>query len=219
MANTQTVTKAITSQGILPLFYNSNEQISKGVLTALYKAGIRAVEYTNRGGAALSNFKQLIELRNVSMPDLLLGIGTIKSLADAKAFLDVGADFLISPGLVTDVADYAVKNNIFYAPGCMTPTEIIAAEQIGLNFIKLFPGNLLGPEFLGGIKEIFPELLFMPTGGVDTTMENISGWFKVGVCAVGMGSKLVSKSLMEAQDYNGIEMATAKVLQLIQSIK
>jgi 2-dehydro-3-deoxyphosphogluconate aldolase/(4S)-4-hydroxy-2-oxoglutarate aldolase len=95
----------------------------------------------------------------------------------------------VSPGFVPDVAAYCVSNDIFYAPGCMTPSEIIAAENAGIKFIKLFPGNMLGPEFLTTIKDIFPKLLFMPTGGVDTTKENIEGWFKAGVCAVGMGSK------------------------------
>ena len=78
---------------------------------------------------------------------------------------------------------------------------------------------MLGPEFLSGIKDIFPKLLFMPTGGVDTTKENIEGWFKAGVCAVGMGSKLISKKLMEAKDYATIESSTKEVLALIGTIK
>lgn len=130
-----------------------------------------------------------------------------------------GADFLVSPGFVKEVADYAIGKDIFYAPGCMTPGEIIAAENSGVKFIKLFPGNMLGPEFLSGIKDIFPNLLFMPTGGVDTTKENISGWFKAGVCAVGMGSKLISKKLMEAKDYATIETSTKEVLSTIKTIK
>lgn len=153
------------------------------------------------------------------MPGILLGVGTIKNMQQAKDYLEAGADFLVSPGFVPDVATYAVANDIFYASGCMTPTEIIAAENAGIKFIKLFPGNLLGPEFLSGIKEIFPKLLFMPTGGVDTTRDNIEGWFKAGVCAVGMGSKLISKKLMETKDYAAIQKSTEEVIALIQSIK
>ena len=153
------------------------------------------------------------------MPDLLLGVGTIKNLKDAKNYMAAGADFLVSPGFVKEVADYAVSKDIFYAPGCMTPSEIIAAENSGIKFIKLFPGNMLGIEFLTTIKDIFPKLLFMPTGGVDTTRENIESWFKAGVCAVGMGSKLISKKLMEARDYAGIENATKDVLAIIASTK
>ncbi|PKP14912.1 MAG: bifunctional 4-hydroxy-2-oxoglutarate aldolase/2-dehydro-3-deoxy-phosphogluconate aldolase, partial [Bacteroidetes bacterium HGW-Bacteroidetes-23] len=124
-----------------------------------------------------------------------------------------------SPGFVPEVATFLIEKGLFYSPGCMTPTEIIAAENAGVKFIKLFPGNMLGQEFLSGIKDIFPKLLFMPTGGVDTTKESISGWYKAGVSAVGMGSKLISKQLMADQDYATIEAETKKVLEVIQSIK
>jgi 2-dehydro-3-deoxyphosphogluconate aldolase/(4S)-4-hydroxy-2-oxoglutarate aldolase len=219
MNKTQQITDAIVAQGILPLYFNPDETISIEVMRAIYRAGIKAVEYTNRGDEALNNFIKMTEVRNEEMPDLLLGVGTIKNLKDAKNYIAAGADFLVSPGLVKDVATYAVSNKIFYAPGCMTPSEIIAAENSGIGFIKLFPGNMLGPEFLSGIKDIFPKLLFMPTGGVDTTKENIEGWFKAGVCAVGMGSKLISKKLMEAKDYATIEKDTRQVLETINAIK
>jgi 2-dehydro-3-deoxyphosphogluconate aldolase / (4S)-4-hydroxy-2-oxoglutarate aldolase len=213
------VTEAIIAQGILPLYFNASEEVSLDVLRAIYKAGVKAVEYTNRGDAALHNFGKMVALRNTEMPDLLLGVGTIKNMQQAKDYLAAGADFLVSPGFVPDVAVHCVANNIFYAPGCMTPTEIIAAENAGIKFIKLFPGNMLGPDFLSGIKDIFPKLLFMPTGGVDTTKENIEGWFKAGVCAVGMGSKLISKKLMEEKDYTTMENETRNVLALIKTIK
>ena len=219
MSRTQQITDAIIAQGILPLYFNSSEEVTLDVLRSIYRAGIKAVEYTNRGDAALANFKKMVALRNAEMPGMLLGVGTIKNMQHAKDYMAAGADFLVSPGYVPDVAAHCVANDIFYAPGCMTPTEIIAAENAGIKFIKLFPGNLLGPEFLSGIKDIFPKLLFMPTGGVDTTRENIEAWYKAGVCAVGMGSKLISKKLMEAKDYATIESETKKVLELIQSIK
>jgi 2-dehydro-3-deoxyphosphogluconate aldolase / (4S)-4-hydroxy-2-oxoglutarate aldolase len=219
MSNTRQITDAIIQQGILPLYFNSDETVSLEVLKAIYKAGIKAVEYTNRGDAALSNFKKMVLLRNAEMPGLLLGVGTIKNMQHAKDYLAAGADFLVSPGFVPDVAAYSIANDIFYAPGCMTPTEIIAAENAGIKFIKLFPGNMLGTEFLTTIKDIFPKLLFMPTGGVDTTKENIESWYKAGVCAVGMGSKLISKKLMEAKDYATIEKATKDVLKVIASVK
>jgi 2-dehydro-3-deoxyphosphogluconate aldolase/(4S)-4-hydroxy-2-oxoglutarate aldolase len=126
---------------------------------------------------------------------------------------------MVSPGFVPEVASYAAKESMFYAPGCMTPSEIIGAENAGIKFIKLFPGNMLGPEFVTSIKDIFPKLLFMPTGGVDTTRENIEGWFKAGVCAVGMGSKLISKKLMEQKDYAAIEQSTIDVFAIINAIK
>lgn len=219
MSKSQQVSDAIVKQGMLPLYFNADETISIETLRALYSAGITALEYTNRGDAALANFKKMVAVRNADMPGLLLGVGTIKNLQQAEDYMQAGADFLVSPGFVKEVADYAVSKDIFYAPGCMTPSEIIAAENAGIKFIKLFPGNMLGPEFLSGIKDIFPKLLFMPTGGVDTTKENIEGWFNAGVCAVGMGSKLISKKLMEAKDYDTIETSTKEVLSLIQTIK
>ena len=219
MSNSNKVTNSIVAQGILPLYFNADETISVEILRAIYRAGIKAVEYTNRGEAALRNFTKLVAVRNSEMSDMLLGIGTIKNVAQAQSYMAAGADFLVSPGFVKEVADYAISNDIFYAPGCMTPSDIIAAENAGVTFIKLFPGDMLGPKFLSSIKAIFPKLLFMPTGGVDTTRPNIEAWYKAGVCAVGMGSNLISKTLMDTQDYAAIEANTRSVLALIQGIK
>ncbi|OZA63813.1 MAG: hypothetical protein B7X72_09815 [Sphingobacteriia bacterium 39-39-8] len=108
---------------------------------------------------------------------------------------------------------------MLWVPGCMTPTEIIQAETMGARMIKLFPGNILGPGFLSAIKEIFPGLLFMPTGGVELDKDNIGAWFKAGVCAVGMGSKLITKQLLEEQNYQQIATDTVKALEIIKSIK
>ena len=215
----QKVTQAIIEQGMLPLYFNADETVSIEILRSIYRAGVKAVEYTNRGEAALSNFKKMVTIRNEEMKEMLLGVGTIKNVQQAEDYIAAGADFMVSPGYVKEVADKANSIGMFYAPGCMTPTEIIAAENNGISFIKLFPGNMLGPDFLSSIKEIFPKLLFMPTGGVDTTRENIEGWFKAGVCAVGMGSKLISKKLMEEKNYVFIETATKEVLALIKNIK
>lgn len=217
--NSEIITNAIIEQGILPLYFHPDENVSLQVLEAVYAGGIRAVEYTNRGEAAHRNFVAMVALRDRAFPDLKLGVGTIKNLEQADLYLSAGADFLVSPGFVPEVADHCVKNDIFYAPGCMTPTEIIRAENAGIRFIKLFPGNMLGPGFLSGIKDIFPKLFFMPTGGVDPTFESIQSWYTAGVCAVGMGSKLISKKLMEAGDYQTITADMKKVIQIIQTIK
>lgn len=219
MKNIQQVTDTIIRQGLLPLYFNSDKDISIEVLRALYRAGIKAVEYTHRGESALNNFKALIEVRNREMPGLIIGIGTIKNVSQAKEYLQIGADFLISPGFIHELSHFALSNSIFYSPGCMTPTEIIAAETAGIHFIKLFPGNSIGEDFLKSIKDVFPNLYFMPTGGVDTTRDNIEGWFNAGVSAVGMGSKLISKQLMADKDYVTIESQTKAVLSLIQIIK
>jgi 2-dehydro-3-deoxyphosphogluconate aldolase/(4S)-4-hydroxy-2-oxoglutarate aldolase len=208
----------IPKQGVLPLYFYKDPEVSVEVLRALYKAGIRAVEYTNRGEAALKNFEKMRKACDGELKGMYLGIGTIKNGKQAKAFINAGADFIICPGLVENVAEVADKHDMLWAPGCMTPTEIVRAEHLGAQIIKLFPGNILGPAFLSAIKELFPDLLFMPTGGVDLDRENIAGWFKAGVCAVGMGSKLISKPLLEQKDYAKIESLTIQVLDIIKSI-
>lgn len=211
--------KLIPEQGLLPLFFYKDAQVSIDVLKALYTAGIRAVEYTNRGEAALKNFKKLRKVCDKELDGMYLGVGTIKNNDSAEAFIDEGADFIISPGLVKDVAKMADHHKILWVPGCMTPTEIITAEQMGAEMIKLFPGNILGPSFLSTVKELFPDLLFMPTGGVEVNRENLAGWFKAGVCAVGMGSKLISKSALENRDYSKITELTSDALNIIRDIR
>jgi len=219
MSTIQNSLDVIVKQGMLPLYFNSEESKSITILRTLYNAGIRAVEYTNRGPEALSNFKKMIEVRNAEMPGMLLGIGTIKNLAQAETYYLTGADFFISPGFVLEIASFLISKEVLYAPGCMTPTEIIAAENAGVKFIKLFPGNILGPDFMSAIKDVFPNLIFMPTGGVDTTKQSIETWFNAGVSAVGMGSKLISKEVMEYGAYETIEKETKRVLDLIETIK
>ncbi|WP_181276661.1 bifunctional 4-hydroxy-2-oxoglutarate aldolase/2-dehydro-3-deoxy-phosphogluconate aldolase [Arcticibacter pallidicorallinus] len=219
MSKKEEVLKVIPEQGILPLYFNKDAQVSIDLLKALYSAGIRAVEYTNRGEAALENFKKMREVIDAEMPGMYLGVGTIKDAASAQAFIDAGADYIISPGLVDDVAEVSDKNGMLWVPGCMTPTEIIKAEKMGAKFVKLFPGNILGPSFLSGIKELFPNLLFMPTGGVDLGRDNIQGWFKAGVCAVGMGSKLVTKDIMENKKYDELVALTKEVIETIKSVR
>ena len=219
MSKKNELLQLIPQQGILPLFFHKDAEVSIQVLKALYNAGIRAVEYTNRGEAALANFKLMKQLCESEMKDLYLGIGTMKNAEMAKTFIDAGADYLICPGWVPEVAEVADQHDMLWVPGCMTPSEIIAAENKGARMIKLFPGNVLGPGFMSAIKELFPQLLFMPTGGVELDRDNIAGWFKAGVCAVGMGSKLITKPLLEAKQYNQITQATREVMAIIKSIQ
>ena len=212
------ILQLITEQKLLPLFFNKDVEVSIEVLRALYNAGIRTLEYTNRGEAALQNFKQMRQLCDNELKGMYLGIGTIKNAESAQAFIDAGADFIISPGLVEDAAKVADAYNMLWVPGCMTPTEIIRAEQLGATMVKLFPGNILGAGFVSAIKELFPNLKFMPTGGVEAEEGNLKQWFKSGVAAVGMGSKLITKDMVQQKDYEGLKTATEKALQLIKDI-
>src|SRR5215216_2429899 len=213
------ILRLIPEQGILPLFFYKDAEVSVEVVKALYSAGIRSVEYTNRGEAALNNFKKMRQVWDSELKGMYLGVGTIKNAKAAQDFIDAGADYIISPGLVEDAAKVADANNMLWVPGCMTPSEIIRAEQLGAKMVKLFPGNILGPSFLSAIKELFPNLLFMPTGGVEVDKDNLSGWFKAGVCAVGMGSKLITKTALEAKDYERIKSDTLKTMQMIKEVR
>lgn len=219
MSKVQQSLDIIIKQGVLPLYFHPSEEISINVLRSLYAAGIRAVEYTNRGKEALPNFKAMLALRDKELPGLQLGIGTIKNAVDAKAYIKAGADYIISPGLIAEVAKETDKAGLMWVPGCMTATEIIAAENLGAKFIKLFPGNLLGPSFVSAIKDIFPNVYFMPTGGVDLTSESIGSWFRSGVVAVGLGSKLITKELLDQKNYSSIQASTKVALDIVQSFK
>jgi 2-dehydro-3-deoxyphosphogluconate aldolase/(4S)-4-hydroxy-2-oxoglutarate aldolase len=209
----------IPQQGVLPLFFNKDADVSVSVLKALYEAGIRTVEYTNRGEAALKNFGTLRQVCDTELKGMYLGIGTIKNRDSAKAFVDAGADYLISPGMVEEAAQVADENNMLYVPGCMTPTEIIKAEHLGAKMVKIFPGNVLGPGFISAIKELFPGMQFMITGGVEPEETNLRGWFTAGVAAVGMGSKLITKASLENKEYSKITSLTKESLNMIQTIK
>lgn len=219
MSNTENIIRIIKEQGIIPLFYHEEAAVSIEVVNALYNAGVRIVEYTNRGAKALENFKALLVQRDKQWPGLLLSVGTIKTVESAQQFIEVGADFIICPGVIPAVAKATQDAGLLWVPGCMTPTEIIIAELHGARLVKLFPGNLLGPSFVSAVKELFPGLLFMPTGGVDVSEENMGAWFKAGVCAVGLGSKVISKEILEKRDYAMITSLAEKALQIVQVIK
>jgi 2-dehydro-3-deoxyphosphogluconate aldolase/(4S)-4-hydroxy-2-oxoglutarate aldolase len=206
----------LIEQGLLPLFYLDSKEESAEILKALYKAGVRVFEYTNRGPAAKENFKHLIALKTTSMPDLQLGIGTVKSPQDAVHFIEAGADFIVSPIVNPEVGRLAADAGLLWIPGCMTPTEIDVAQQHGALLIKIFPANILGPEYISSIRDLFPGQHFIPTGGVDLSAANINAWFKSGVSAVGMGSKLISKSIIQTKAYAELQENTEAVLQTIK---
>ena len=206
---------AIKQQGILPMFFNANETVGVNILKALYRGGMRVIEFTNRGPEALKVYKALKAARDAAFPDLFIGVGTIKTVDDAHTFIDAGADFIVAPGTIPEVGRVVVQAGLLWSPGCMTVTEIMLAEENGSQLIKLFPGNVLGPSYIGAVREIFPKVSFMPTGGVEPERDSIASWFKAGACAVGMGSKLVSKPLMESERYDTIEERAKQVLNII----
>jgi 2-dehydro-3-deoxyphosphogluconate aldolase / (4S)-4-hydroxy-2-oxoglutarate aldolase len=210
--------QAILKQKLLPLFYNESAETSISILRALYDAGIRTVEYTNRGENALQNFSKMISAVKKGMPGMLLGIGTIKTKEQAGDFINSGADFIICPTIHPEVAAITHEAGLLWIPGCLTPTEIAKAEMEGATIVKIFPGNILGPGYISSIQELFPKIQFMPTGGVEAEEENLRSWFKAGVVAVGMGSKLITKESVSSGDFIQIKNATVKALDLINTI-
>jgi 2-dehydro-3-deoxyphosphogluconate aldolase/(4S)-4-hydroxy-2-oxoglutarate aldolase len=216
MSKKNQATDLLIAQKLLPLYYHHSFDVSIAILKALYEAGVKMVEYTNRGGAALENFRQMKTITETQMPGMMLGIGTIKNKETAIQYMDAGADFIIAPSMNEAVGEAVQSKGLLWIPGCMTPTEIAAAENAGATIVKIFPGNLLGPSYITAIKDLFPELKFVVTGGVEAEAENLRSWFKAGVVGVGMGSKLISKELVEQNDFETLRAATITALGLVQ---
>jgi 2-dehydro-3-deoxyphosphogluconate aldolase / (4S)-4-hydroxy-2-oxoglutarate aldolase len=219
MDKREKIIEDLSLQGLLPLYYHEDAATSIEAMKALYNGGIRTIEYTNRGPFALENFRKMKAVASEECSDLHLGVGTIKDETAANQFMDAGADFLISPALAEDVYDVAYSNKVLWIPGCMTPTEILKAEQFGVSLVKLFPGNILGPGYLKAIRELFPAMKFMPTGGVDQSPENLRSWFEAGVVAVGMGSKLVSRTGLDNREFAELGSNARALLHSIFSIR
>ena len=176
------------------------------------------MEYKNRGEAALENFAVLRKAVDKEMPELQLGIGTIKTKKQARKYIEAGADFIVCPSINEEVGELVQDEKLLWIPGCMTPTEIATAENAGAEIVKIFPGNLLGPSYITSIKDLFPNLRFVVTGGVEAEAGNLREWFKSGVIGVGMGSKLVTKGIIESKNYQGLKQATAQALQMVREI-
>ena len=219
MDREQFVREQIKQQGLLPLYYHDNPTVCIRIANTLFEAGVKCFEFTNRGDKALENFKELVKEKNSSMKESLLGVGTIKTSDDATKYIEAGADFLVSPVFDSGVCDTAYLSKVLWIPGCMSPSEINMSQQAGCTLIKLFPGNVLGPSFVEAIKPLFRDLDFLITGGVDATEESITAWFKAGVVGIGMGSKLISKAILEKEDYEGLKAKTREVLSIIRKIK
>ena len=194
------ILETIHTYPVIPVYYNDDADTCIDVLKQCYAGGIRVFEFVNRGEKALENFKKLLEYKNQHLPDLKLGIGTIKTAQQAKDFAEAGTEFLVSPIVKVEIAAIAKKYAVEWIPGCMTPTEIALAEELDAKLVKLFPGDTLGPNFLKAIKPLFPNLKFMPTGGVDTTEESIKSWKQAGVFSVGLGSKLFAVPKVASTD-------------------
>ena len=212
MISMHTTLTLLQKQKVLPLFYHADAEVCKGVVEALYHGGIRLVEFTNRGSEALSRFTELSSLCKQSYPEMRLAVGTIASGKDAEDFIKAGADVLISPFWDDEVASVAKSAGVLWIPGCMTPTEIHHAVQEGIQLIKMFPGNVLGPGFVEAIRPLFPGIHFVVTGGVDATAVSVDRWLKSGVVAAGLGSKLITGEVLEQKQFRALQEQLTSLL-------
>ena len=204
--------------GVIPVFNHSDIEICKKVLDASYAGGVRVFEFTNRAENSLEVFSKLYTYGK-KYDDLKLGIGTIFTKEQTQQFIDAGADFVVSPALVTEVIETCKANNIVGIPGCATLTEVYTAMSLGCSIVKAFPGNLLGPAFVKAIKSVLPNVEVMPTGGVKPTQENLSDWFASGVLCVGMGSQLFDKSVLEKGNYNSLTDTVQNTIKIIKELR
>ncbi len=206
--------------GIVPVFYHKDVEIGKQVLQACYNGGIRVFEFTNRGDFAHEVFAELIKFAAIELPELIMGVGSVLDSATTSLYIQLGANFIVSPVLNPDMAKVCNRRKISWSPGCGSLTEISNAEELGAEVVKIFPGSQVGgPSFVKAIKGPMPWTSIMPTGGVDPSEENLRAWFEAGVHCVGMGSKLISKEIIDQKDFAKLENTARKAIEFVKDIR
>ncbi len=213
------VAQAMKQTGLVPLFFNNDIELSKNVLKACYNGGARLLEFTARGDFAHEVFGELVKYAIKELPGMILGVGSVTDAAAASLYMALGANFIVTPVFREDIAVVCNRKKVLWSPGCGSLTEIARAEELGCEIVKLFPGDIYGPKFVKGIKGPQPWTSIMPTGGVSPTEENLKGWFDAGVTCVGMGSQLISKTILVNKDYAKLEEDVKNALAIIKAVK
>tara|TARA_R110000822_G_scaffold80941_1_gene192603 strand:- start:65 stop:733 length:669 start_codon:yes stop_codon:yes gene_type:complete len=205
--------------GMVPLFYHSDIALGKKVLKACYNGGARLMEFTARGDFAFEVFSALNKFAVKELPGMILGVGSITDAAAASLYMQMGANFIITPSLREDIAIACNRRKVLWSPGCGSLTEINNAEELGCEIVKLFPGSTYGPSFVKAIKGPQPWTSIMPTGGVTTEVSNLKAWFDAGVTCVGLGSQLISKDILTNGDFDGLENTVRATLGSIIKLR
>ncbi|MEM6631566.1 MAG: bifunctional 4-hydroxy-2-oxoglutarate aldolase/2-dehydro-3-deoxy-phosphogluconate aldolase [Bacteroidota bacterium] len=214
------VALSMENTGLVPVFYHPDVEMAKEVLRACYAGGIRTFEFTNRGDFAHEVFGELTKFAAKELPEMILGIGSIVDAGTTALYLQLGANFVVSPLLNPDMAKVCNRRKVMWAPGCGSLSEIGQAEELGAEVVKIFPGTQVGgPGFVKSVMGPCPWSRIMPTGGVSPTEENLRPWFEAGVACVGMGSKLFLKELLANQDFEGLTQKVQRTIELIQQIR
>lgn len=213
------VATVMKENGMVPLFFHSDIELSKKVLKACYDGGSRLMEFTSRGDFAFEVFGGLNKYALAELPGMILGVGSVTDAAAASLYMQLGANFIVTPVLREDIALVCNRRKVLWSPGCGTLTEIARAEELGCEIVKLFPGDIYGPQFVKGIKGPCPWTSIMPTGGVSTNRENLKSWFDAGVTCVGIGSQLISSEIVANKDFEGLRLKVKETLETIKELR
>jgi len=205
--------------GLVPVFYNKDIKVTEKIVQACAEGGATVIEFTNRGDVAHEVFREIVTWSEKELPDVILGAGTVLDPATAGLFINCGANFIVGPIFNPDVAKICNRRKVPYIPGCMTPSEISTAEEQGVDIVKVFPGSIVGPEFIKAVSGPCPWFRLMPSGGVEVNRQNISSWIKAGAAALNIGSNLIKKDLVNAGDFNGIKKLVEQCISWIKEAR
>ena len=205
--------------GMVPVFYHKDAEVAKQVVKACYDGGVRAFEFTNRGDFAHEVFEEVVKFAAVECPEMAVGVGYIVDPATAALYLQLGANFIVGPLFNPEIAKICNRRLVAYTPGCGSVSEVGFAQEVGCDLCKVFPGDVLGPAFVKGLRAPMPWSQIMVTGGVKPTRENLEGWFKAVVTCVGMGSNLFPKEAVAAKDWSVITKLCREALDIIADIR
>lgn len=200
---------------LVPLHYNPDLDVMKGIVKACHDGGARVFEFTNRGDYAHEVFRELNQYCLKELSEMILGVGSVVDGGTASLYLQYGANFIVTPVFREDVARICNRRKVLWSPGCGSVTEVAIAEELGCELVKLFPGGVFGPSMIKAIKAPQPWTNIMPTGGVSPDPENLKGWFDAGATCVGMGSKLITKDIVESRDFKKLERLVKETIGLI----
>lgn len=212
------VAQTMASSGMVPLFYHPDIELGKKAIAACYRGGARLLEFTNRGDFAHEVFGELNKFCARELPEMIMGAGSVADAGTAALYLQLGANFVVTPVLREDIALACNRRKVLWSPGCGSLSEIARAEELGCEIVKLFPGGTYGPGFVKDIKGPQPWTSIMPTGGVSPTMESLKAWFDAGATCVGMGSKLISEDILQSGDFETLEKRTREALEIIRKL-
>ncbi len=214
------VTNTLLETGLLPLFYNGDLNTAIELAAACARGGARAVEFTNRGEAAYPVFSDLVKHFAKADPAMILGVGSVMDAPTAALYLAAGANFIVGPSLNPEISRLCNRRKVLYLPGCATETEIATAEELGAEICKIFPADAAGgPKFISAVMAPCPWHRLLPTGGVDASEASIAEWIKAGAAVLGMGSKLVTKELVAAKDFESLAAKTAECIGWVKKAR